>query len=129
MPIFSDACFQDPIAFNTTIWPSYIRSEATGEVLLFPQPVSTSHYVPPTIHFGSLVFEHQENVDSPFYNAQGSDSVLVGSIPINLSSDQASTELDNGNQPDLDNSRDEIHLVQDCHICAMSQHRKVIHTK
>jgi hypothetical protein len=129
MPIFNNACVQDPIAFDATIWPSSIRSEATGEVLQFPRPVSASRYVPPIIRFGSLVFEHQENVDSPFYNAQGSDSVLVGSIPINLSSGQASTELDSWNQPDLDNSQDEINLVQDCHICTVSQHRKVIHTK
>ena len=57
------------------------------------------------------------------------DSVLVGSIPINLSLGQMSTEQDSGNDLDFDNSKDEIHLVQDYHICAASQHRKVIHTK
>ena len=67
MRIFNNACVQDPIAFDTTIWPSSIRSEATGEVLLFSRPMSTSLYVPPTICFGSLVFEHQENVDSQLY--------------------------------------------------------------
>ena len=67
MRIFNNACVQDPIAFEPTIWPSSIRSEATGEVLLFSRPMSTSLYVPPTICFGSLVFEHQENVDSQLY--------------------------------------------------------------
>jgi hypothetical protein len=125
MLIFNNACVQDSIAFDATIWPSSIRSEATGEVLLFPRPMSTSRYVPPTIRFGSLVFEHQKNVDSPRPN-----SILVGSIPIGLSSGQISTELDSGgNDPDFDRSEDEIHLVQDCRICATSQHRKVIHTK
>jgi hypothetical protein len=125
MLIFNNACVQDSIAFDATIWPSSIRSEETGEVLLFPRPMSTSRYVPPTIYFGSLVFEHQENVDSPRPN-----SILVGSIPIGLSSGQISTELDSGgNDPDFDRSEDEIHLVQDCHIYATSQHRKVIHTK
>jgi hypothetical protein len=63
MPIFNNAGVQDPIAFDATIWPSSIRSEAKGEILLFPRPVTTSRYVPPTIRFGSLVFEHQENID------------------------------------------------------------------
>jgi hypothetical protein len=97
MPIFNNAGVQDLIAFDATIRPSSIRSEAKGEILLFPQPVTTSRYVPPTIRFGSLVFEHQENIDSPFYNAQGSDSVFVRSILINLSLGQASTELGSGN--------------------------------
>ena len=79
-----------------------------------------SRYVTPTIRFGSLVFKHQENIDSQLYKAQGPDSVLVGSIPINLSLGQMSTEQDSGNDLDFDNSKDEIHLVQDCRVCAAS---------
>ena len=129
MPIFNNACAQDPIAFDATIRPSSIRSEATGEVLLFPRPMSTSRYVPPTIRFGSLVFEHQENVDSQFDKAQRPDSIYIGTVLVNLSSGKNSIEQDSGSSLDLDKSEDEVHLVQDCHICATSQHRKVIHTK
>jgi len=112
MRIFNNACVQDPIAFEPTIWPSSIRSKATGEVLLFSRPVSMSRYVTPTIRFGSLVFKHQENIDSQLYKAQGPDSVLVGSIPINLSSGQMSTEQDSGSDPDFDNSKDESTLCK-----------------
>jgi hypothetical protein len=129
MPIFNNACAQDPIAFDATILPSSIRSEATGEILLLPQSMSTSCYVPPTIRFGSLVFEHQENIDPLLDKAQGSNSIYVGNIPIDLSSGQNSIEQDSGNSPNFDSLKDKVHLVQNCHICSTSQHRKVIHTK
>ena len=129
MPIFNNACIQDPIAFDATIWPSSIKSEATGEVLLFPRPMSTSRYVPLTIHFGSLVFEQQENVDSTLDKEKGPNSIYIITVPINLSSGQNSIEQDNGHRSDFDKSEDKVHLVQDCHICATSQHRKVMHTK
>ena len=111
MPIFNNACVQDPIAFDAIIWPRSIRSEAIGEILLFPRPMSMSRYVPPTIRFGSLVFEHQENIDQLFDKAQGPDSIHMGTIPINLSSGQISTEQDSGHGPNFNNLKDEIHLV------------------
>jgi len=129
MPIFNNACVQDPITFDATIWPSSIRYEAIGETLLFPQPRSTSQYVPPSILFGSLVFEHQENIDRPFIKAKGPNPIHVETVPIDPSSDQISIEQDGGYSFSFDNSKDEVHHVQDCHICAMSQHREVIHTK
>jgi hypothetical protein len=92
MPIFNNACVQDPIAFDATIWPSSIRSEARGEILLFPRSRSTSHNVPPTIRFGCLVFEHQENVDQPIIKAQGPDPIYVETIPIDSSSDKISID-------------------------------------
>jgi hypothetical protein len=129
MPIFNNACVQDPIAFDSTIWPNSIRSEATGEILLFPRPMSMSRYMPPTIRFGSLLFEHQENADLLLDKAQGPESIYGRTVPINLSSGQISIEQGSGHRLDFDNSKDEIHLAQDYHICATSQHREVIHTK
>ena len=85
--------------------------------------------MPPTIRFGSLVFEHQENTDPQLDKAQASDSIYVRIVPINLSSGQISIEQGSGHSIDFDNSKDEVHLVQDCHICTTSQHREVIHIK
>ena len=82
--------------------------------------MSTSRYVPPTIRFGSLVFEHQENVDSQFDKAQRPDSIYIGTVLVNLSSGKNSIEQDSGSSLDLDKSEDEVHLVQDYHMCARS---------
>ena len=85
--------------------------------------------VPPSICFGSLVFEHQENIDHSLIKAQGPDPIYMETVPIGSSLDQISIEQDGGYSFDFYISKDEVHLVQDCHICATSRHREVTHTK
>ena len=58
MPIISGACYADPTRSDVEVLPTLVKSDILGDYHLGPQIYSPSRNMPPTIHFGSLVFKH-----------------------------------------------------------------------
>ena len=60
MPIVKGVWYPDPTTSNVAIPPSSVRSEIIRDFHSYsPIRQLSPLYVPPSIHFGSLVFEHQ----------------------------------------------------------------------
>jgi hypothetical protein len=58
MPIVNRVWFADPTHSNVEAFIDSAKSEILGDYYSGPQIYSPSHNMPPTINFGSLVFEH-----------------------------------------------------------------------
>jgi hypothetical protein len=59
MPIVNDIWYTDPTHSDVTMAPSSVKSVVMGDLHSYSQIYSPPHDVSLTIHFGSLVFEHQ----------------------------------------------------------------------
>ena len=58
MPIISRVWYATPTCSDIEVLPTSAKSKILGDYYLEPQIYSPSHNMPPTNHFGSLVFEH-----------------------------------------------------------------------
>ena len=58
MPIISGVWYADLTCSGVKALPTSAKSEIMGDFQPGPQIYSPSRNMPPTIHFGSLVFEH-----------------------------------------------------------------------
>ena len=58
MPIISGVWYADPMHSEVEVLPTSVMSRILGDHRSGPQIYSPSRNMPPTIHFGSLVFEH-----------------------------------------------------------------------
>jgi hypothetical protein len=58
MLIISGVWYTDPMQSDIEVLPTSVKFEILGDYHSGPQIYSTSRNMPPTIHFGSLVFEH-----------------------------------------------------------------------
>jgi len=58
MPIISGVWYADPTRSDVEVLPTSAKSEIMGDYHSGPQIYSPSRNMPPTIHFGSLVFKH-----------------------------------------------------------------------
>ena len=78
MPIISGVWNADPTHSNIEVLPTVVKSEILGDYHSGPHIYSPSHNMPPTIHFGSLVFEHDGDFNLKWTGIDDPDQTRAG---------------------------------------------------
>ena len=78
MPIISGACYADPTRSDIEVLPTLVKSDILGDYHLGPQIYSPSRNMPPTIHFGSLVFKHDGDFNIKWTGIYDPDLTHIG---------------------------------------------------
>ena len=102
MPIINKVWYPDPARSDAAVAPSSVKSAIMGNYYSYSQINSPSHDVSPTIHFGSLVFEHQGDFDLQLIGLYDPDLTRSGrevlasfsQIPEDLADSVARLDLD-----------------------------------
>ena len=111
MPIISGVCYAELTCSNIEVLPTSAKSEILGDYHSGPQIYSPSRNMPPTIHFGSLVFEHEGDfnlkwtgIDAPDLTHAGQECFTSWAHPTEEEKNDKTAQLD----LDFEDSQDEI---------------------
>jgi len=78
MSIISVVWYADPMRSDIEALPTSAKSEILGDYHSGPQIYSPSRNMPPTIHFGSLVFEHEGDFNLKWTGIDAPDLTHAG---------------------------------------------------
>ena len=78
MPIINKVWYPDLVRFDAAVAPSSVRSAIMGNYYSYLQINSPSRDMSPTIHFGSLVFEHDGDFNLKWMGIDDPDLTHAG---------------------------------------------------